>query len=318
MLRVLGSTKRFCNGVSRRDALWAGGLTLFGLGLSDFLRATEAKASSAPEQKKEKHFGRAKSCILLYLYGSPSQLELADMKPNAPLEIRGELKPNRTSLPGCDVCELMPHAAKVMDKVTVLRSVTHKYPIHGVAYATTGVPEIDVPMELNPRDGRHWPFCLGRSFRTWNRARIHRFASRSPTTSHCPGRFRAAAPARCSAPARTRRSSAARQSATSPRFVENEATAEITKTLNKQVRDVQGRQPYVGISSPTPGFTLGEATTLPADITVDRLDGRKSLLQQFESGQRARESAGGFDRYREMAYSMIGRNQVREALDLTP
>ena len=45
-----------------------------------------------------------------------------------------------------------------MDKVTVLRSLTHPYPIHGVAYAITGVPKIDVPMELNPRDSRHWPF----------------------------------------------------------------------------------------------------------------------------------------------------------------
>src|SRR5579862_3864761 len=125
MLRVLGSTKRFCDGITRRDALWAGGLGLFGLGLSDFLRASEARTLSTHSQKTEGHFGKAKSCILLYLYGSPSQLELADMKPNAPLEIRGELRPIRSTLPGCDVCELMPYAAKVMDKVTVVRSVTH-------------------------------------------------------------------------------------------------------------------------------------------------------------------------------------------------
>src|SRR5262249_26150061 len=88
----------------------------------------------------------------------PSQLETFDMKPDAPSGIRGELKPIRSSLPGLDVCELLPNAAKVMDKVTVLRSVTHPYPIHGVAFAATGVPTIDIPMELNPHDGRHWPF----------------------------------------------------------------------------------------------------------------------------------------------------------------
>src|SRR5258708_20323520 len=107
MLRVLGSTKQFCNGVSRRDALWAGGLSLFGLGLSDFLRIS-ANPSTEPEQKKEKHFGKAKSCILLYLYGSPSQLEMADMKPNAPLEVRGELNSIRSSLPRFHLCELFP------------------------------------------------------------------------------------------------------------------------------------------------------------------------------------------------------------------
>src|SRR5207244_4093127 len=95
---------------------------------------------------------------LLFLYGSPSQLELADMKPNAPLEIRGDLRPIRSSLPGLDVCELFPNMARVMDRMTVVRSMTHPYPIHGVAYATTGTPTIDVAMELAPRDGRHWPF----------------------------------------------------------------------------------------------------------------------------------------------------------------
>src|SRR5439155_5458513 len=103
-------------------------------------------------------FGRAKACILLYLYGAPSQLELADMKPDAPLEIRGDLRPIRSSLPGCDVCELLPNMARVMDRMTVVRSMTHPYPIHGVAYATTGVPNIDIPRELNPHDGRHCRF----------------------------------------------------------------------------------------------------------------------------------------------------------------
>src|SRR5262249_48668409 len=76
----------------------------------------------------------------------------------APLEIRGDLRPIRSSLPGCDVCELFPNMAKVVDRMTVVRSMTHPYPLHGVAYATTGTPAIDVPMELNPRDARHWPF----------------------------------------------------------------------------------------------------------------------------------------------------------------
>ena len=136
MLRVLGSPKRFCDGLTRRDALWAGGLSLFGLGLTDYLRLGEAQASTMARKSPERSFGRAKACILLYLYGSPSQLELADMKPDAPPEIRGELKPIRSTLPGCDVCELMPRSAQVMHKVTVVRSLTHRYPIHGVAFAT--------------------------------------------------------------------------------------------------------------------------------------------------------------------------------------
>ena len=158
MLRVLGSPKRLCNGSTRRDFLWAGGLGTLGLTLPGVLRNQHTQASPPTASATDRHFGQAKACILLFLYGSPSQLELADMKPDAPEEIRGELKPIRSTLPGCDVCELLPHTSRVMHNVTVVRSLTHKYPIHGVAYATTGVPEIDVPMELNPHDGRHWPF----------------------------------------------------------------------------------------------------------------------------------------------------------------
>src|SRR5947209_12050376 len=157
MLRILGSPKKLCSGWTRREMLWAGGLGLFGLGLSDVLRLSALQAAGT-EQRTAKSFGRAKSCILLYLYGSPSQIETFDMKPDAPPEIRGEFKPIRSRLPGCDVCELLPHTARIMDRVTVVRSLTHPYPIHGVAYALTGTTRIDIPMELNPHDSRHQPF----------------------------------------------------------------------------------------------------------------------------------------------------------------
>src|SRR5579859_3579306 len=85
MLRILGSPKRLCNGMTRREMLIGGGLSLLGIGLSDYLRLSAAQAGAA----QPRSFGRAKACILLYLYGSPSQLELADMKPDAPAEIRG-------------------------------------------------------------------------------------------------------------------------------------------------------------------------------------------------------------------------------------
>src|SRR5438552_3226473 len=88
MLRILGSPKKLCNGWTRREMLRAGGLGLLGLELSDFFRLSELQASSA-HSKVGKSFGRAKSCILLYLYGSPSQIETFDMKPEAPVEIRG-------------------------------------------------------------------------------------------------------------------------------------------------------------------------------------------------------------------------------------
>src|SRR5262245_5552483 len=124
MLRVLGSPKNLCGGLTRRDLLWAGGLSLFNLGLSDFLRLADAQAAD-PALKPARSFGRAKACILLYLYGAPSQIETFDMKPDAPVEVRGEFRPIRSRLPGLDVCEHLPSLAQVMDRVTVVRSLSH-------------------------------------------------------------------------------------------------------------------------------------------------------------------------------------------------
>ena len=85
MLRVLGTAKRLCDGMTRREALRVGGLGLAGLSLADFFRLQEAQAS----RPRPRSFGKAKSCILLYLYGSPSQLETFDPKPDSAPEIRG-------------------------------------------------------------------------------------------------------------------------------------------------------------------------------------------------------------------------------------
>jgi len=153
MLRILGSARRLCDGLRRRDFLQVGGLGMLGLGLADRLRAGEARPAAANSS-----FGQAKSCILLYLYGSPSQLETFDVKPEAPLEVRGELGCIDTSVPGYQIGELLPETARIIDRTTVVRSMTHPYPVHGVAYATSGLPDPQGQLEVSPRDPGHWPF----------------------------------------------------------------------------------------------------------------------------------------------------------------
>src|SRR5215831_17438282 len=140
MIRVLGGSKRLCDGLTRRDLLHVGSLGLLGLGLT----AAGGVQAGAALASRARLFGRARSCILLFLYGSPSQLETFDPKPGAPMQIRGEFGCVASSVPGLNVCERLPRLAQVMDKVTLIRSVTHPYPIHGVAFATTGIRRIDV------------------------------------------------------------------------------------------------------------------------------------------------------------------------------
>src|SRR5262245_24757125 len=155
MIRLFGSRKTLCDGLTRRDFLHVGGLGAFGLGLDAAFRLQEAQAAAATTSRA---FGKAKACILLFPYGSPPQHETFDPKPNAPREIQGELKDIATSVPGLRICEMLPRIAPLMDRVTVVRSVTHPYPVHGVAYAVSGIPTYTPDLETRPRDSRHWPF----------------------------------------------------------------------------------------------------------------------------------------------------------------
>jgi hypothetical protein len=312
MLRILGSRKRLCDGLTRREMLVAGGLSTFGLGLSDFLRLSEVQASPRSSNRGNQ-FGRAKSCILLFLYGSPSQLETFDMKPDAPLEIRGEMQPIRSSLPGLDVCELLPNLSRVMDRTTVVRSMTHPYPIHGVAYATTGVPTIDVPMELNPRDGRHWPFIGSVVDYLDRQAPRRRVENSIPKNIALPFPFSSQ---RVGEVPRAGPYAAFLGNAYNPVWTEfrGQATRTVVKTLQDQ--QVEVREPYMGIT-PESRFELATATKLAPDITLDRLQQRRSLLEQFDAARRQADSAGqSMDRYREMAYRLIGSERVHRALDL--
>jgi len=310
MLRILGSPKIFCDGITRRDSMLVGGLSLFGLGLADQFRIAQLTANDSA--KRDASFGRAKACILLYLYGSPSQLEFADMKPDAPVEVRGELKGIRSTLPGCDVCELLPHTARIMDRVTVVRSLNHPHPIHGVAYATTGIPNIDAPMELSPHDAKHWPFVGSVVAHTLAKHSPKRLMQAIPDNVALPFPFSSR---RTGEVQRAGPYAAYLGNAWNPHFTDfhGEITGRITKTLREDKAEFA--EPYVGIST-SAGFSLGgNRASENADVTLDRLQTRHSLLDQLETARR-RQDRNGFDgdRHRQMAWNLLGSPRGREAL----
>src|SRR5262245_16595221 len=115
-------SERYCDGLSRRCFLRAGGLALGGLTLSNFLRL-KAEGAVAPK-------GRGKSVIMIVLGGGPSHVDTYDMKPGAPAEIRGEFRPIRTNVPGMEICELLPKQARLADRFSVVRSATWQEPDH--------------------------------------------------------------------------------------------------------------------------------------------------------------------------------------------
>ncbi len=110
--------------LSRRGLLQAGALGVAGVTLADLLRVQAAQVDSAP---------RAKSIILLWLWGGPSHLDTFDLKPNAPTEYRGPYAPIATNVPGIDICELLPRLARRADRYSILRSLHCETNDHGLA-----------------------------------------------------------------------------------------------------------------------------------------------------------------------------------------
>lgn len=153
MLNVLGSQRRLCDGFTRREVLQIGTLGAWGLTLPNAMSlATEADSSAIP------HFGRAKRCLLVFLFGGVAQHETLDPKTEAPVEIQGEMKAIPTAVPGTLVGEGLPQTAQVTDRFTIVRSMTHPYPLHGVAYALSGLPVYTTDLEVKPRDPAQWPY----------------------------------------------------------------------------------------------------------------------------------------------------------------
>jgi hypothetical protein len=121
--------------LARRQMIKIGGLGLLGLNLPRLLRAEAASAARGRGPKP-----RAKSVIFLFQWGGPSHVDMFDMKPNAPEQIRGPHKPISSAADGIEVSERLAKTARVMDKVTLIRSVHHTMKNHNSAgyYALSG------------------------------------------------------------------------------------------------------------------------------------------------------------------------------------
>src|SRR5438309_10762804 len=131
---------------SRRSFLQVGALALGGLTLPNYLRLRAAQPN-AP---------RKKSVILIWQAGGPSHIDMYDLKPNAPAEVRGEFKPISTNVPGIQIGEHLPLQARVFDKLAVVRSAYHTNAGHGMGsqWMLTGYqPTIEAHDNTHPSCG---------------------------------------------------------------------------------------------------------------------------------------------------------------------
>jgi uncharacterized protein DUF1501 len=122
----------FATQIRRRDFLEIGSASLLGLTIADLLRG---HSSASPTGRRP-----ARSCIFVWLTGGPATIDMWDMKPEGPSQIRGEFKPTPTSVRGLSICEHLPELARVMDKCTLVRSVSHSLADHapGTELVVTG------------------------------------------------------------------------------------------------------------------------------------------------------------------------------------
>lgn len=138
---------------TRREVLRIGALSALGLEMPELARLRAGTAADSPVASRREH-----SCVFIFLFGGPSHIDLWDMKPNAPVEIRGEFRPIDTDVPGIQLCEHLPRMARLAGKLCLLRSMTHAMPVHGPACSEmyTGRPYFGPPTtdQALPED---WP-----------------------------------------------------------------------------------------------------------------------------------------------------------------
>lgn len=171
MLTILGDKQSFCDGISRRNFLRIGGLTLGGLTLPHLL-ATEAQAGIKNSNK---------SIIMVYLPGGPPHLDLVDLKPDAPAEIRGPYKPVETNVSGIRITEHMPRIGKMMDKFAIIRSLVGARDEHASNLCLSGYPIGENRNNFYPSLGSVLSKLQGSVDKT-----IPPFVELTPKTAHMP------------------------------------------------------------------------------------------------------------------------------------
>ncbi|MEW6302573.1 MAG: DUF1501 domain-containing protein [Verrucomicrobiota bacterium] len=259
---------------SRRHALKVGGLGLLGLTMPGWLQAAAAAKKKGPK-------ARAKSVVFLFQFGGPSHVDMFDRKPNAPEGVRGPLKAIPSSVPGLHLCEGLERLAKVMDKVTLIRSMHHTMKNHNSAsyYALTGhAPPLD---DIRLRDSLDLFPAYGSVV-----DKLAPVRSEMPTTISYP-------------------------------YVISDGS--VTPGQHASFLG-KAHDPFLFTEDPnSPNFNLPELT-LPANLTFERLQQRRELQKLVDAQSRLLDisaTAQGLDEYYEKALAMLHSTQLRDAFNLS-
>lgn len=309
---VQNNPERGADGVTRRELLQAGGLGV--LGASAGIALPQCAAQAAPSTTMgDALSGRAKSVIVLYLYGAPSQIDTLDPKPDAPEEVRGEFQAISTSLPGIAASELLPNVARNLHRVCLLRSMTHTSNNHAVSMALSGLRESNPALEGNGNDPRHQPYFGSVLEYLWKQRGISMLTTGVPVNMVLPWPLN-----QKTGPGRWQHHAAWLGHAYNP------IIPTFAGVGSRQIGDpsIQGATPILTRFDPWDGMTpestfAFEGAALPADVPESRLQTRRGLLRTLDRIDSNSSSASKtFEQQRELALSMITSPTVSQALNV--
>ena len=277
--------------------LQAGGAGLLGLSVPQLLAAENLGASFRN--------GRAKSVIFLYLFGGPSQLETFDMKPDAPAKLRGPFRPIASRTSGLQLCEHMPRTAQVSDKFCVIRSMTHPHNDHNAChYIQTGhkwTRAAENGQDVNARE-TDWP-SMG-SVVEYLSLRQPGARQRSfPDYIYLPNRL-----GHLQVPKYNRTGQYAGWLGSAYNGLATDIRPQNARD-NLFLRNCTEQELDFRIK--------GLAST--AELSLDRLDRRRSLLEKFDSARRSLEKSRRYESYdeiREQALNLVTSDSIRGTLDI--
>lgn len=235
----------------------------------------------ATEVRKTGPSAKIKSCILVFYYGGPSHLDTYDLKPEAPSEVRGEFKPIATTVPGSQICEHLPRMAKCMHKVALIRSVTHRNRLHDSASieALTGRP--------SPQGDREEFAPIKQVFPSYG------------STLHY-----------------LRRESGERDPYVALPFVFHNVVDVPCQGGGFLGSAYDPLSVHVDASSRSYGIG---ALNLPAEVTLERIEGRKRLLNDLIQGSafKNESAAHEFGRYYDRSFELLSKSSISHALNLS-
>lgn len=299
MLTVQGHSRKLCDGIHRRDVLRAGGAGLLGTSLTGLLAAEEAGSVIQ---------ARAKSVIFLYLFGGPAQLDTFDMKPHAAQQIRGPYQPIATRSPDLVMCEHLPKLAALSDKFAVIRTMTHGQNDHNACHIIqTGhaMPPADRgPARVNATS-IDWPAYGSVVEYLDHHADLQRPLDQRrdfPSFVYLPNRLGHIQGYDCSG-----------QYAG---WLGRSYNPLATKVGKKDAKD----NPYFRPCTDAELDFRVEGVESHADVTLDRLNRRASLLEQFDMARRELDRSTAereFGRLRGRALDLVTSAKMRAAFDLS-